>query len=205
MKCILLSEKTRKRIVRKVKPKRNDFYSFQSLNLLTGVLDEESGVILTGIYYLSESVKKSGDDFDDTGFIIIGKEHTHRVFFRTYLRGEKYRDLSSPCPEIISDEKLLAMIKYYNSTYSERAALEKESDEYKESRSSFYRNFTDMYLNRNYFKKDTSEKHDIFRPRAATHGQNKVEEKKQQEPGIIFYAAAFAIIIICIVHIINSL
>ena len=45
MKWILLDDKLRQRIIKKVKPQKDDYFSYQNLNLLTGVLDEESGVI----------------------------------------------------------------------------------------------------------------------------------------------------------------
>ena len=65
MKWILLNDELRQRIIKKVKPQNDDYFSYQNLNLLTGVLDEESGVILTKTYALSEGLKRCGNDFDD--------------------------------------------------------------------------------------------------------------------------------------------
>ncbi|MCQ2465603.1 MAG: hypothetical protein MJ095_08480 [Oscillospiraceae bacterium] len=198
MKCTLLTDENRKRIVQKVKPDKNRFSSFQYLNLLSGVTDEESGIILTRIYFKNEAAGKNGERYDDAGFIILGKEKCFSVFIREYYHGERYRYIKSPCPELISDEELLNMIMYYNSTFSERARIEKQSEEYQKAYTSFYRNFTDMYLNQGYFR--LNEQNDGKNPVTRRRKKKKkpaVQEmptEAQEEMSIlvvILFAAAF--------------
>ena len=52
MKTVLLNDKQRKKIVNLVRPKKNDYYSYQNLNLLTAVFDEDTKIYLTLAYYL---------------------------------------------------------------------------------------------------------------------------------------------------------
>ena len=44
MKTVLLNDKQRKKIVNLVKPKESDYYSYQNLNLLTAVHDEDKKI-----------------------------------------------------------------------------------------------------------------------------------------------------------------
>lgn len=53
MITVLLNDNQRKKIVDLVKPKENDYYSYQNLNLLTAVYDENTKIYLTLAYYLS--------------------------------------------------------------------------------------------------------------------------------------------------------
>lgn len=209
MKCTLLSDESRKRIVRKVKPKRSSFTSFQYLNLLSGVTDEETGIILTRIFFMSESMRKSGEAFDEAGFIVLGREKSFSVFIKEYYHGERYRHLKSPCPEMISDSRLLEMIKYYNSTYSERARLEKQSEEYQKAYLSFYRNFTDMYLNQNYFSQDGPDdgKNPVTRRRKKkrlTQSRKKSQES-EEEMSILVVIAFAALFFLCLMMIIKNI
>lgn len=208
MKCILLSEELRKRIVHKVKPKRSSFTSFQYLNLLSGVTDEEKSITLTRIYFMSEAIRKSGDAYDEAGFIVLAPEKSFSVFFREYYHGERYRHIKSPCPELISDSELLEMIKYYNSTFSERAKIEKQSEEYQKAYLSFYRNYTDMYLNQEYFLSENAGdgKTPITRRRKKRSSQkSKISPESEEEMSVLVVIGFAAAALICLVFIINSI
>lgn len=45
MKVIRLNDKQRKKIVRLVKPQKNEYYSYQNLSLFTAVYDEKKYIL----------------------------------------------------------------------------------------------------------------------------------------------------------------
>ena len=51
MKTVLLNDKQRKKIVKLVKTKQSDYYSYQNLNILTAVYDEDKKIYLTLAYF----------------------------------------------------------------------------------------------------------------------------------------------------------
>ena len=69
MKTVLLNDKQRKKIVNLVRPKENDYYSYQNLNLLTAVFDEDTKIYLTLAYYLSSSIKRTDEHYDDYTYV----------------------------------------------------------------------------------------------------------------------------------------
>lgn len=153
MRWVLLDEKTRRRIIRKAAPQKDDFYTYQNLNLLTGVYDEESGVILTKTYYLSEGLKRCGDAYDSAAYIILTKHLSFMLRCGEYFDGEMFRNIKSPCPVKLSDSRLLEMLNFYNENASERVALAKQAFETEEYSGYTRYGFTEQYLERNYFKK----------------------------------------------------
>lgn len=212
MKCILLTEEERKRIVRKVKPRKDSFASFQYLNLLSAVSDEENEITLTRVFFRNDPSKKAEEAFSEVGYILLGREASFSVFIREYLHGERYRNIKSPCPELVSDSRLLEMIKYYNGSYALRTRIEKKSDEYQKAYYSFYRNFTDMYLNREYFKHEEPDdgKNPVTRTRprktpVPVRTNPPEKQEKNEDVNIVLVTAAIAIVLICLVRIINSI
>lgn len=153
MKWILLDDTLRKRIIKKVQPQKEDFISYQNLNLLTGVLDEESGVILTKAYALSEGLKRCGDDFDDAAYIILTKHLSFLLKCGEYFPGERFRNIKSPCPIAISDSLLLEMLNFYADNWKVGYELKKQAFENGEyAQYGRWYNFTEQYLNKNYFR-----------------------------------------------------
>lgn len=153
MRWIMLDDKLRKRIVRKAAPTKDNFYTYQNLNLLTGVYDEESGVILTKTYYLSEGLKRCGDAYDSAAYIILTKHLSFMLRCGEYFDGEMFRNIKSPCPVKLSDSRLLEMLNFYNENASERVTLAKQAFETEEYSGYTRYGFTEQYLERNYFKK----------------------------------------------------
>lgn len=149
----MLDDKLRKRIVRKAAPTKDNFYTYQNLNLLTGIYDEESGVILTKTYYLSEGIKRCGDTYDSAEYIILTKHLSFILRCGEYFDGEMFRNIKSPCPVKLSDSRLLEMLNFYNENDSERVALAKQAFETGEYSGYTRYGFTEQYLERNYFKK----------------------------------------------------
>lgn len=154
MKWILIDDKTRMRIIRKAAPQKDDFYSYQNLNLLTGVYDEQSGVILTKTYYLCEGIKRTGDCYNDAAFIILTGYSSFIIRCAEYTDGEKYRNIKSPCPMKLSDSRLKEMLNYYNDNYSEESELKRKAFEQAEYAQYSRYGFTEQYLERNYFGKN---------------------------------------------------
>lgn len=214
MKCKLLNEEERKRIVLKVKPDKTKFSSFQYLNLLTGVTDDKNELIMTRTFFSCVPASKNEEAYSEAGFIVLGTEKSFSIHIREYTHGERYRNIKSPCPEMISDERLLEMISYYNKSYIERTRIERKSDEYQKAYYSFYRNYTDMYLNKEYFKNEEPDdgKNPITRTRARVRKIPEVRKappasapEKNEDISIIFITAVIAILLICIVRIVNSI
>ncbi len=149
MKKILLDDEQRKRIINKVRPDKNDYFSYQNLNLYSGVYDEETDCVLTLAYFLTEEIKRVGDDFNDEVYILLIGRHEFTVMCKAYFNGT--RGLKSPCPTVVSDEKLLDMIEFYHCSgleSNDKYGIPKEPE-----------NFTENYLNEHYFnKKDEKEK-----------------------------------------------
>lgn len=153
MKAILLNEMQRQRIVQMVKPKKIDTMSYMNLDLVTAVCDEESGNILTLIYCLSESIRRSDDPFDEYKFVLLTENDSFSIyckqyFYRVYAAGKaKEWYIENPCPLIVSDQKLLEMIKYYESSFFERREMAKKL------LGAYYdKQFIEQYLTENYFE-----------------------------------------------------
>lgn len=151
MKWVMLNDKQRKRIIRNVRPQKDNFYSYQNLNLLTGVYDEESGVILTKTYALSEGLKRCGDAYDDAAYIILTKHLSFSFNCGEYFAGERFRNIKSPCPIAISDSRLLEMLNFYNEN-SDDFDLKKQAFERGDYPGYTRYGFTEQYLERHFFK-----------------------------------------------------
>lgn len=153
MKAILLNETQRQRIVHMVKPKKRDDLSYMNLNLLTATCDEESGNVLTLTYFLSESIRRSGDHFDEYKFVLLTEHDSFSVNCREYDysigKSERW-EVENPCPSIISDRKLFEMIQFYESSFFERWEMENNLI----SNFSGIKQFNEQYLMDNYFEPD---------------------------------------------------
>lgn len=124
MTIVPLSERQRRRIIRLVKPQKKDLYSYRNLNLLTAVWDEEKNVYLTAAYFLSESIRRTGEQYNEYVYILITALGCFHV--RCRKAAGKYTGISSPLPFLLSGRKLLEMIQYYDDSFPERFRLEKE-------------------------------------------------------------------------------
>lgn len=153
MKAIILNETQRQRIVRMVKPKKRDTLSYMNLNLITAVCDECSGNVLTLIYFLSESIRRSGDPLNEHIFVLLTEHDSFPIKCEEYYysagKAEKW-DIENPCPLIVSDQKLLEMIQYYESSIFERREMEKNLI----GANSGHKQFIEQYLMENYFEPD---------------------------------------------------
>ncbi len=69
----MTDEALRKRIIEVVKPIKSDYFSYQNLNLLYGVYDEEKDMFLTLSYYLSEAIARTGGR-DEYRYVVITKD-----------------------------------------------------------------------------------------------------------------------------------
>lgn len=149
MKAIILNETQRQRIVHMVNPRKGDTLSYMNLNLITAVCDEGSGNVLTLTYFLSESIRRSGDPLDEHIFVLL-TEHDSFLIKCEYNYLAKKWNIVNSCPLIVSDQKLLEMIQYYESSYSERREMEKKLI----SANSGHKQFIEQYLMENYFEPD---------------------------------------------------
>lgn len=148
MKIILLNDKQRKAIINMVKPTKRDYFSYQNLNLLTAVYDEEKNVCLTVTRFMSSAITGMDSHYDEYSYALLTPLGCFSVSC-TESAG-KYSDIFSPLPLFISGKKISEMIEYYHCSFSERRALEKEAVKDIDTGNS---GFTEWYLEKNYFKK----------------------------------------------------
>ncbi len=148
MKIILLNDKQRKAIINMVKPTKRDYFSYQNLNLLTAVYDEEKNVCLTVTRFMSSAITRMDSHYDEYSYALLTPLGCFSVSC-TESAG-KYSDIFSPLPLFISGKKISEMIEYYHGSFSERRALEKEAVKDIDTGNS---GFTEWYLEKNYFKK----------------------------------------------------
>ena len=118
MKVILLNDDQRKRIIEKVQPSLRNMYSYQNLDLLTAVLNEKTGNILTLTYYLSAAIKRTDETNNDYRFILLTDKGDVTV---SWYEGENvYVENSSPISKQISTEEVKELIAFYENRFSER-------------------------------------------------------------------------------------
>lgn len=154
MKTVLLNDKQRKKIVNLVKPKENDYYSYQNLNLLTAVYDEDTKIYLTLAYYLSSSIKRTDEHYDDYSYVLLTPIGNYFVGCKE--EAGNYTGIFSPLPMLISNKKILKMIQYYEHSFSERFNMKKEAEKDLDLGG---KGFTEWYLEKNYFEKKENEEH----------------------------------------------
>ena len=148
MKTVLLNDKQRKKIVNLVRPKENDYYSYQNLNLLTAVFDEDTKIYLTLAYYLSSSIKRTDEHYDDYTYVMLTPMGNYVVGCKE--EAGNYKGIFSPLPVLISNKKILELIEYYRHSFSERFSMEKEA---KKEMDLEGKGFTEWYLEKHYFEK----------------------------------------------------
>lgn len=151
MIIVLLNDKQRQKIVNLVKPKENDYYTYQNLNLLTAVFDEDTKCYLTLAYYLSSSIKRTDDHYDDYSYVLLTPMGHYFVGCKEKVGN--YTNIFSPLPLIISNKKIQEMIKYYKDHFSERFNIEKEA---KKEMNLEGKGFTEWYLEKYYFEVETT-------------------------------------------------
>lgn len=87
LKTVLIDESMRRRIVEFVQPTQRDYFSYQNLNLLTAIYDDVHDFYLVQTYFLSECIKRCGDDFDDVRYAVIMKDNIFSVSGFRYRSG----------------------------------------------------------------------------------------------------------------------
>ena len=148
MKTVLLNDKQRDKIIRTVKPAAEDYFSYQNLNLLTAVCDEEKNIYLTLSRFMSSAITRTGDNYDEYSFVLLTPIGCFTVSCAE--RAGKYSGVFSPLPVLISSNKIQEMIRYYRESFSERRALEKEA---RSKLDTGNKSFTEWYLEQHYFEK----------------------------------------------------
>ncbi len=64
-----------KKIVETVKPRKSDRMSYQNLNLLYGVYDDENDLFVTLCYYLSDAIRRTGGP-DEYRYAVVSKNES---------------------------------------------------------------------------------------------------------------------------------
>lgn len=146
MKIILLNDKQRKAIINMVKPTEKDYFSYQNLNLLTAVYDEEKNVCLTVTRFMSSAITRMDSHYDEYSYALLTPLGCFSVSC-TESAG-KYSNIFSPLPLFISGQKIAEMIAYYNDNRSQRRDLANEA--VKDIDTSLY-SYTEWYLKKHYF------------------------------------------------------
>ncbi|MCI7349448.1 MAG: hypothetical protein MSH60_01685 [Ruminococcus sp.] len=146
MKIILLNDKQRKAIINMVKPTERDYFSYQNLNLLTAVYDEEKKVCLTVTRFMSSAITRMDSHYDEYSYALLTPLGCFSVSC-TESAG-KYSNIFSPLPLFISGQKIAEMIAYYNDNRSQRRDLANEA--VKDTDTNIY-SYTEWYLKKHYF------------------------------------------------------
>ncbi len=146
MKIILLNDKQRKAIINMVKPTQRDYFSYQNLNLLTAVYDEEKNVCLTVTRFMSSAITGMDSHYDEYSYALLTPLGCFSVSC-TESAG-KYSNIFSPLPLFISGQKIEEMIAYYNDNRSQRRDLSNEA--LKDTDTNMY-SYSEWYLKKHYF------------------------------------------------------
>lgn len=118
MKIVKLTDAQRRKIVRAVKPSLEDIYSYQNLNLVSAVYNEEYGFYLTMTYYLSQTISRC-NDYDEYRFILLFKVGSAVIHI-------KNKDCSVSRGVLwIPKSVLQDAIKYYEDSFTERREIER--------------------------------------------------------------------------------
>lgn len=148
MKAVLLNDKQRRKIIRTVKPSAADFFSYQNLNLLTAVFDEEKNIYLTLARFMSSAITRTNDNFDEYTYVLLTPLGCFSV--NCIERAGKVSGISCPLPVIASKSKITEMIGYYHESFSEQRSLKKEAVKEIDLGN---KDFTEWYLEKHYFNK----------------------------------------------------
>ena len=147
MKVVLLNDAQRMKIISAIKPSAKDFFSYQNLNLLTAVSDEKN-TFLTLARYMSSSITRTGDNADEYTYALLTPLGCFSIL--CIERMGKISGISCPLPIIASKSKITEMIGYYHESFSEQRSLKKEAVKEMDLGN---KDFTEWYLERNYFNK----------------------------------------------------
>lgn len=149
---VAINEDLRKKIVECIKPDERDFISYQNLDLITAVYDNKKDFYLTLSYYLSESIRRSGDNFDDYEYAIITNNNAFIIKCIEYqcieYRGRKIELTHYNQTNGLGEESIISAIKYRNDHYTERCLIQKAAQE----QGIDVYGFTKEYLKSNYWK-----------------------------------------------------
>lgn len=77
-------------------------------------MEEERGCILTRVGYLSEVIRRTGEPYNEITFALLSRFGIYLIHCYEYFGGERFRNIKSPCPWVISDERLLELILFYH-------------------------------------------------------------------------------------------
>lgn len=147
MKVVLLNDAQRMKIINAIKPSAKDFFSYQNLNLLTAVSDEKN-TFLTIARYMSSAITRTGDNADEYTYALLTPLGCFSIL--CIERMGKISGISCPLPIIASKSKITEMIGYYHESFSEQRSLKKEAVKEMDLGN---KDFTEWYLERNYFNK----------------------------------------------------
>lgn len=146
MKVTALNEQQRKKIVKSVRPKRDDLYSYQNLNLLTAVCDENKIIYLTEIYYLSAAIQRTDEQYGTHKYVLL----TPIGCFQVKCKEDAGNNIvySTPLPILLPKGTVSEMIQYYQNSFSERFQLKKHLISDSDFRGM---DFTEWYLTHYYW------------------------------------------------------
>lgn len=148
MELIQLNNRQRNEIIKMTKPSKRDYFSYQNMNLLSAVYDEEKHIYLTMTGYMSSAITRMDSPYNEYSFALLTALGCFSVSCTE--RSGKYSGVFSPLPLVIPGSKILEMIEFYGNSYSQRREMEKEA------RVNFDTgdlNFTTWYLEINCFNK----------------------------------------------------
>ena len=147
MKVVALNDRQRKKIVRFVKPERNDLYSYQNLNLLTAVYDENKNIYLTEMHYLSAAIQRTEERYGTHQYILLTPLCCFQVGWKEAAGNDQ--GVFSSLPILLPNRAILDLIQYYQNSFSERFQLKKELLNGMDLGDM---GFTEWYLTRYYWK-----------------------------------------------------
>ena len=123
MKIVRLNDKQRNSIIKMVKPKASDFYSYQNLDLLTAAYDEK--YYLTRTSFMSSAIARTDSRSNEYSYALLTPLGCFSV--SCVESAGKYSGIFSPLPVIISSDRIKKLIEFYENSVSERRAIAREA------------------------------------------------------------------------------
>lgn len=110
MNTVILSDEQRKRIIEYAKPTKF-FSTYQNMNLISAVCDDNQTKYLAIIDFLSEHVRRTGDDYDNYTFVLLTNSGEYGISVIIYY--DSTIKITNRLPDGVTEQELIEMIQFY--------------------------------------------------------------------------------------------
>lgn len=141
MKIVKLTDKQRNAIIKTVKPSADDYNSYQNLDLLTAVYDEEKKYYLTRTRFMSAAITRTDSRGNEYSYALLTRLGCFSI--SCVESAGKYSVIYSPLLVIVSRGRILKLIEFYENSVFERRAIAREAAEEINAEN---QSFTEWYL-----------------------------------------------------------